>query len=65
MTRGTAKDKRHFLLIAKGSCAELRTQIYIGIDIGYIEKACGNRWIQETREIAAMLSGLISKLSTE
>jgi four helix bundle protein len=65
MTRGTPRDKRHFLLIAKGSCAELRTQIYIGIDIGYIEKACGNRWIQETREIAAMLSGLISKLSTE
>ena len=65
MTRGTAKDKRHFLLIAKGSCAELRTQIYIGIDIGYIEKASGNRWIQETREIAAMLSGLIGKLTIE
>ena len=65
MTRGTAKDKRHFLLIAKGSCAELRTQIYIGIDIGYIDKASGNRWIQETREIAAMLSGLIGKLTIE
>lgn len=65
MTRGTVKDKRHFLLIAKGSCAELRTQIYIGIDIGYIDKACGNRWIQETREIAAMLSGLIGKLITD
>ncbi|MBB3140778.1 four helix bundle protein [Halomonas organivorans] len=65
MTRGTAKDKRHFLLIAKGSCAELRTQIYIGIDIGYIEKVSGNRWIQETREIAAMLSGLIGKLTIE
>ncbi|RTQ97934.1 four helix bundle protein [Halomonas nitroreducens] len=65
MTRGTAKDKRHFLLIAKGSCAELRTQIYIGIDIGYIEKANGNRWVQETREVAAMLSGLIGKLTIE
>jgi four helix bundle protein len=65
MVRGTAKDKRRFLLIAKGSCAELRTQIYIGIDIGYIEKSSGSRWIQETREIAAMLSGLISKLANE
>ncbi|MBF8222160.1 four helix bundle protein [Halomonas sp. 328] len=65
MTRGTARDKQHFLLIAKGSCAELRTQIYIGIDIGYIDKACGGRWIQETREIAAMLSGLIGRLSHE
>ncbi|MCI0511524.1 MULTISPECIES: four helix bundle protein [Chromohalobacter] len=65
MTRGTPKDKRHFLLIAKGSCAELRTQIYIGIDIGYIDKACGNRWLQETHEVAAMLSGLIGKLANE
>ncbi|WP_258027399.1 four helix bundle protein [Halomonas caseinilytica] len=65
MTRGTLKDKCRFLLIAKGSCAELRTQIYIGIDIGYIDKAIGHRWIQETREIAAMLSGLVGKLTNE
>ncbi|SDL04819.1 four helix bundle protein [Franzmannia pantelleriensis] len=65
MSRGTSKDKHRFLLIAKGSCAELRTQIYIGIDIGYIDKTTGNQWIQETREIAAMLSGLMDKLSNE
>ncbi|MGO1618431.1 MAG: four helix bundle protein [Oceanisphaera sp.] len=62
MSRRTNKDKIHFLLIAKGSCSEFRTQAYIGIEIGYIEHEQGNRWISETKEIAAMLSGLINKL---
>ncbi|QEP43527.1 four helix bundle protein [Ectothiorhodospiraceae bacterium BW-2] len=56
MERSSNKEKAHFLDIAKGSCAELRTQIYIGIEIGYIPK--GNPWINETQEISAMLAGL-------
>ena len=45
--------------IAKGSCGELRTQIYIGIDIGYIKSEIGQFWIEETRQISMMLSGLM------
>lgn len=59
--RGSDKEVVRFLTIAKGSCGELRTQIYIGIDIGYIPKATGNQWIQETREISAMLMGIIKR----
>jgi four helix bundle protein len=62
MSRKTPKDKSHFLTIAKGSCAELRTQIYIGIDIYYIEKNIGQNWLNETREIAAMIEGLRKKI---
>ncbi|MBO1518824.1 four helix bundle protein [Oceanisphaera pacifica] len=65
MSRRTPKDKIHFLLVAKGSCSEFRTQTYIGIEIGYIDYEHGNRWISETKEIAAMLSGLINKLKLE
>ena len=65
MTRGTSRDKTRFLLIAKGSYSELRTQTYIGLEIGYIEPKCGNYWIRETKEIAAMLSGLMNKLKLE
>lgn len=63
MSRHTDKDKRHFLVIARGSCAELRTQVYIGIDIGYIDEQQGRLWIQETRDISAMLHGLIITLN--
>ena len=57
--RGSNKDCVKFLQYAKGSCGELRTQIYIGIDIGYIYPETGKQWIKETRELSAMLVGLI------
>ena len=39
--RDTDKDGNKFFYYAKGSCGELRTQIYIGIEIGYIKKKQG------------------------
>jgi len=56
------KDFARFLQYSKGSCGELRTQIYIGIDIDYIEPAVGKKWIQETKELSAMLVGLSKSL---
>ena len=41
--RESNKDCVRFLQYAKGSCGELRTQIYIGIDIGYINDAIGKK----------------------
>jgi four helix bundle protein len=57
--RGSNRDCVKFLLYAKGSCGELRTQIYIGMEIGYIEPKSGKRWIVETQEISKMIGGLI------
>ncbi|MDD3591337.1 MAG: four helix bundle protein [Sulfurovum sp.] len=52
------KEKMRFIEIAKGSAAELITQIYIGIEIYYIEKESGMQWVQEINEILKMLTGL-------
>jgi len=57
--RESLKECLTFLSYAKGSCGELRTQIYIGIDIGYINTEVGNEWLKEANEISSMLSGLI------
>jgi four helix bundle protein len=57
--RGSQKENIVFLSYAKGSSGELRTQVYIGIDIGYIKKEVGEEWLREAREISSMLSGLI------
>jgi four helix bundle protein len=57
--RESQKENIAFLSYSKGSSGELRTQIYIGIDIGYIDKKIGEEWSKETREISSMLSGLI------
>jgi len=60
--RDTDKDKRNFLNYAKGSCAELRAQIYIGIEIGYVSREAGKNWINETNRISAMLTSLMKYL---
>lgn len=63
MERESNQEKRRFLDIAKASCAELRTQTWIGIEIGYIPPDIGKAWIQETQELSAMLVGLMRSLN--
>jgi four helix bundle protein len=58
MDRTTIKEKVRYLDIARSSAAELRTQTYIGQEIGYIPKEVAKHWINETKEISAMLIGL-------
>jgi four helix bundle protein len=60
--RNSDKETLNFLAYAKGSCAELRTQIYVGMDIGYVNQETGKTWVQETKEISAMLVGLINSI---
>ena len=57
--RGSLKDSIRFLYIAKASCGELRTQIYIGQEVGYIPSDNSLSWIDETRVISKQLASLI------
>ena len=58
------KEKIRFIEIARGSTAELITQIYIGIEINYINKETGLLWIKEIHEISSMLIGLKRSYAT-
>lgn len=57
--RGSPKEIANFLNYAKGSAGELRTQIYIGMDVGYIDLKKGKQWLAEAEEISRMLHSLI------
>ena len=57
--RPSAKECINFLNYAKGSCGELRTQIFIGMEIDYIPKDPGKKWLDETVAISSMIGGLI------
>ena len=63
--RETNKERANFLNYSKGSAGELRTQIYIGMDIGYIDSKQGKEWLKETEEIFKMLYGLIKSIKTQ
>ncbi len=58
MEKESDKEKARYIEIAKGSAAELTTQVYIGIEIDYIQKAEGLAWVKEANEILRMLTGL-------
>ena len=58
--RNSNKEFIRFLYIAKASCGELRTQLYIAIETSIIEKSIGNEFIEKTHKISAMLNKLIT-----
>jgi four helix bundle protein len=51
------------LHIAKGSAAELRTQVYIAQQIGIYKKTQTTELVNELKEISRMLQGLIKSLT--
>jgi four helix bundle protein len=57
--RNTDKDSVRFFYIAKGSLAELRTQIEIAYEIGYLEKDVFDKLETECEEVGKMMGRLI------
>ena len=62
--RDSAGDFIRFLRIAKGSNGELRTQIYISQRLGLINESSAKDFVGESKEIAAMLQGLIRSIQS-
>jgi len=58
------KEFTKFLYIAKGSCGEVRSMLYLALDLKYISKKDFDNLFNQASEISKMLSGLIKALRT-
>jgi four helix bundle protein len=64
-SRGQTKDLLRFLSMARGSIAELETQLNIAERLGYVQKADLTRIAQMLDEEGRMLAGLRRSLRTK
>jgi four helix bundle protein len=56
--RNRPAEFHRFLLIAKASCAEVRSQLYIALDIGYLSQPEFSQLLQQSQEVGKIVSGL-------
>lgn len=63
--RGGRAEFHQFVVIAKGSCAEVRSQLYVAHDVGYISKEEFNRLSDITLELSRVLGGLRKSLDKQ
>jgi len=62
--RGGRADFHNFLVIAKGSCAEVRSQAYIALDIGYMSEQEFQKFDELATEVSKIIGGLRSAVQT-
>jgi len=64
-SRRTKKEFLQFLFVAKGSCAEVESQLYVALDQDYISENMFKELYAKAEEVAKILSGFITYLLKE
>lgn len=52
------REFHQFLSTAKGSCAEVRSQLYVAFDIGYVEENTFRGLLAQAEEVGRVVGGL-------
>jgi four helix bundle protein len=63
--RGSRAEFHQFLVIAKGSCAEARAQLYVAFDAGYLTQDQFDDLMARYEECARILGGLRASLAKQ
>jgi four helix bundle protein len=56
--RGGRGEFHQFLSVAKASCAEVRSQLYVAFDVGHLDRARFDDLLAQAEELARIIGGL-------
>ena len=56
--RGRPSEFHQFLSMAKSSCAELRSQLYVALDVGYLSQYTFSNLLSHAEEVGRLVGGL-------
>jgi four helix bundle protein len=63
--RGNRSEFTQFLSIAKASCGEVRSDLYVAMDVGYIDETTATKLIKNAEEVARIVGGLRSAVARQ
>ena len=63
--RSGRAEFHQFVVIAKGSCAEVRAQLYVALDVGYITKEQFDQVNALALDVSKLLGGLRASLQRQ
>jgi four helix bundle protein len=64
-SRGGRNEFHQFLVIAKGSAAELLSQLVVGLDVGHLSENEFNRLRDLTEEVGRIIGGLRASVARQ
>jgi four helix bundle protein len=63
--RGGRGEFHQFLSTAKASCAEVRSDLYVALDVGYLDHTAFSQLLVKAEEVARIVGGLRSSVATQ
>jgi four helix bundle protein len=63
--RGGLGEFHQFLSTAKASCAELRSQLYVALDVGYIDHSTFEDLRTQSEEVGRIIGGLRASVAKQ
>jgi len=60
--RGGNREFLQFLAIAKGSCGEVRCQLYVALDQGYLDRRAAEPLIDQHKKLSIMIYNFMEHL---